>query len=117
MPDEYNKAMNLSRPILLCHQNEDFRTLLREMLTKYGFFHVMEANSINDVTERDFHSHFVIVEGKNVPSALAGRKDFLAVTNAEDPSALSQVARFGTTHFISFPFSSQKLVSKLNDLF
>ncbi len=36
--------MNLTIQVLICDTNEDFRTLVREMLGKNGFFHVLESN-------------------------------------------------------------------------
>jgi CheY-like chemotaxis protein len=43
--------MNLSNPILICDENEEFRILVRDMLTKNGFFHVLEALNSTEAAE------------------------------------------------------------------
>jgi len=113
-PERYNGTMNLSQPILLCHQNEDFRSLIRDMLTKNGFFHVVEANSPSEMSEKELSTHFLVLEGKSlVTSMLSDKKNFLIIAQSEDPKTLTQVAVLGPEHFLSFPFSSQRLIGRI----
>ena len=43
--------MNFSNPILICDENVEFRILVRDMLTKNGFFHIVEASNENEARE------------------------------------------------------------------
>lgn len=112
--------MNYAIPILVCHQNDDFRSHLREMLTKHGFFHVIEAATEEEMKtfltqEKDF---FAIVEAEmadhKVLSVLNERKSgFLFLTKSDSPKTMDLAVQMGVSHLLSFPFSSQQLVEMI----
>lgn len=114
--------MNLSAPVLICHESEDFRSLLREMLTRNGFFHILESHSTEECSSllRSAESlQLLFIQAsllnENVSENLEG-KNFLILVQAEDPSAMQLAARYGVGHLLSFPFSSQYLLEKIRSL-
>ena len=42
--------MNLSIPILICDEREEIRLLIKNMLAKQGFFHMIEVQSGIELT-------------------------------------------------------------------
>lgn len=115
--------MNLATPILIANPNEDFRSLLREMLTKHGFFHVLEASNSIELQEmvlREKKNCFILVQAslldKELIPVLLSQKDYIIVAQPDDEAALPLVARFGVGHFMSFPFSSQNLLDKIQQI-
>lgn len=115
--------MNLSAPVVIGHKNEDFRTLLRDMLTKHGFFHVLEAASAEEFSMRikaEDKSSLLLVDSNLVDesllSGLNGKSQFLIIIQPDDTKALKLAAKFGVKHFISFPFSSQLLIERIREL-
>lgn len=113
--------MNLATPILICHENEDFRTLLRTMLTKHGFFHVLDSSNLMELQElmkKEARSSFLLIEAEllneTMISKLTNSKEFLIILRQNEESALTLTARLGIKHFLSFPFSSQHLFEKIN---
>lgn len=115
--------MNLATPILIANQNEDFRSLLREMLTKHGFFHVLEASSTDELIEmmtKEKKNCFVIVQGPFINERFAPllleQKDYIILAQPDDEKSLPLVARFGVRRFMSFPFSSKDLLTKIQKI-
>lgn len=114
--------MNLSNPILICDENEEFRILIRDMLTKNGFFHVLEA--VNDTEAlavlKDQKGFFVIVESKFITSslsaALKNQKNFIVFADKNNVDSVILAAKLGVEHVMSFPFHSKKLIEKINSL-
>lgn len=112
--------MNLARPFATCYQNEDFRNFLREMLTKHGFFHVAETSTsieLMDILAKQSESHFVIIHAdlitRDIIPILNKKNDFIIIGSNNDQLMLSLAASFGVKRFLSFPFSSQKLLEKI----
>lgn len=112
--------MNLSIPIVICDENEDIRLLLKEMLTKYGFFHLLEANSSEEVLSLIMNDHFVIIHknllNQNIKKILSERKNFLIISQSDAQETVNLSAQFGVRHMISFPYTSKALVEKINEL-
>jgi len=113
--------MNLATPILICANNDDFRSLLREMLIKHGFFHLLEATSSEELIELSLKEKkipFIMVQGElineGVNDILRGKKDLLILIQPSHTKTLALTARYGVENFLSFPFSSQQLFNKLS---
>lgn len=114
--------MNFSNPILICDENEDFRILIRDMLTKNGFFHVVEASDANEAIEymRGKNDYLVLIDSKvlsgEVSSSLEKQKDYVIFSENSDPKTALLAARVGVHHIMSYPFHSRKLMEKINSL-
>ncbi len=115
--------MNLATPILICDQSEEFRGLLRDMLTKHGFFHVVEAASPEE-SLLGLKSHekslFTIIRddflNEEIIQLLIKNNTYVIMAQPEKPQTTAYAARLGVLHFLSFPFSSQKLLEKINQI-
>ena len=115
--------MNLATPILIFHLSEDFRSLLRDMLGKHGFFHVLEATSaeeVQNVMKKEGSSLFLLMQGdllnESIMSKLKANKNFLVFVQQEENKTLSLAARLGLSHLVTFPFSSQSLLQKIKSI-
>jgi DNA-binding NtrC family response regulator len=112
--------MDQSAPIIICDQNEDFRLLLREMLSRHGFFHVLETSSSQSLLEaisNEKRSPFVLVQGGLIDASilpiLSTSENFIIIAQSDDDAIVPLVARFGVKRFLGLPFSSQRLLEKL----
>ena len=121
--DCYNEVMNLSTPILICDHSEEFRGLLRDMLTKHGFFHVVEAASKEESLQSIKNlqkSFFTIIRdeflNEEVIQLLIRDNAYVIMAQPEKTQTTLLAARLGVSRFISFPFSSQKLLEKINEI-
>ncbi len=93
------------------------------MLTRSGFFHVMEASSSSDLVEiikRDKKNHFILIElalinEQTLP--LLNNNKFIIISQPNDQRVVSVAARFGVEKFLNFPFSSQNLITKIQQRF
>lgn len=108
-------------PVLVASQNEDFRHLLREMLEKSGFFHILEASSESEITsffknhqEYSFSLIHQSVMNPALVQLLKKSKKFLVIAQSENESLLNWTAQLGVDRFLSFPFSSTRLLEKIN---
>lgn len=114
--------MNFSNPILICDENEDFRVLIRDMLTKNGFFHVVEASNADEAIEflSQKNDYLVLADSKIVNEtlspALQKQKDYVIFADNTDPKTAFLAARIGVHHIMSYPLHSRKLVDKINSL-
>ena len=114
--------MNFSNPILICDENEEFRILIRDMLTKNGFFHVLEASSTEEAMQilNEKHDFFVLIQSKaltaEISSILEAQKNFIVFADNQDERTTTLGARLGVHHIMSFPFHSRKLMDKINSL-
>lgn len=114
--------MNLSNPILICDENEEFRILVRDILTKNGFFHVIEAVNSEEAYEhlKNKNEYFVIIEAKAINSevnaVLKKQKNFIVFADNNEPNTVLLSAKLGVEHVMSFPFHSKKLIDKINSL-
>jgi len=112
--------MNLSIPIIICDENEEVRRLIKEMLIKNGFFHLVEAHTREEVTQLTATNHFIIIHKKlldeNIKQQILRTKHYLIVAQNDDEDTAKLSAVFGVKHLISFPYTSRVLVEKINSL-
>ena len=112
--------MNLSIPIIICDENDDIRLLLKEMLTKHGYFHLVEAHSSEEMLQLISDEQFVLIHNNlvsdQIKKALSQRKNFLIIAQQDSFEMINLAAHFGVNHLISFPCTSKALVEKINML-
>ena len=114
--------MNYPNPILICDENENFRSLLRDMLTKNGFFHVIEAAKADEALSlmKQSKDFLVLITAHQFSSelidSLQTQKSFLVFAEGKDTNTLTLAARLGVNHIISYPFHSQKLIEKIHSM-
>lgn len=114
--------MNFSNPILICDENEDFRILITDMLTKNGFFHILEATSSSEIIEilNKKIDLFILIEAKaltlQIISLLERQRNYIIFAENKDASTLNLAAKLGVNHIMSYPFNSRKLIEKINSL-
>ncbi len=112
--------MNLSIPIIICDENEDIRLLLKEMLTKHGYFHLVEASTPEEVLQLITNEQFVLIHknllNEKIISLLSQRTNFLIISQSDASETVNLSARFGVKHLISFPYTSKGLAEKINRL-
>lgn len=114
--------MNYSNPILICDDNQEFRALVRDMLTKNGFFHVMEVASGEEAIEilRVKKDYFVLMNSRQVTveitDYLLSQNNYIIFADNADPLTLSLSAKLGVNHIMSYPFHSKKLMDKIHSL-
>lgn len=112
--------MKHSLPLVICDENEAARLLLKSMLTKHGFFHLIEAQNQEELLPWLNDDQFILIHKRLVNDELRNklslRKNFLIIAQADDPQTVDLAAFFGVKHFISFPYSSKGLVEKINSL-
>lgn len=115
--------MRHSLPILLCSKNEDYRTLIREMLGKSGYFHVLEAGNTDETSEL-LKGHaagaLTIIQydllSEEISSALKKNGQFIVLSQSDSEDSIVKAAILGVEHFLSFPFSSRHLMEKIEQL-
>lgn len=114
--------MNFSRPILICQSNEETRLLTRDMLTKNGFFHVVEASTTNEILEflNEKKDYLVLIESNllnsEIDQRLLAQKNFLVFVDHLDPKTLGHSTKLGLTHLLSYPVHAKKLMEKISSL-
>lgn len=115
--------MRHSLPIFLCSSNEDFRSLIREMLGKNGFFHVLEAGNSEETSEllkEHAESGLTIIQGnllnEEVTNRLKKNRQFIVLSQTDTDESIMKAALLGVEHFLSFPFSSRHLMEKIDQL-
>ena len=114
--------MNFAKPILICDENEEFRSLVREMLTKNGFFHIVEASTASEALHllREKKEYFIIIHpsflNRDIQSLLSQTSHFLILANSDQDDTVMLAARLGVNHILSFPIHSRKLMDKINSM-
>jgi DNA-binding NtrC family response regulator len=114
--------MNHSNPVLICDETEEFRILIRDMLTKNGFFHIMEASTPKEVLSylKLKNNFLVLIDSKlfsqEILTFLNRQKDFLFFINDSDEKAVQITSRVGLKRIISHPLHSRKLMNKINSI-
>ncbi len=112
--------MNLSNPIIICDENEEIRLLLKEMLTKHGYFHLLEASSQEEIKQLISEEQFILIHknllDEDLNRRLSHRENYLIIAQNDDEQTVILSATFGVKHIISFPYSSRGLVEKINSL-
>lgn len=116
--------MNYANPILICDENEEFRILIRDMLTKNGFFHILEASNPGEAIEilKDRKNYLLLLEARmlnenqNLIKEILNKKNFIVFADHHESSILGLVAKLGVEHIMSYPVHSKKLLDKINSL-
>lgn len=115
--------MQHSLPVLLCSSNEDFRSLIREMLAKNGFFHVLEAgdkSETSDLLKGQGQNALAIIQvdllNEEISKSLMRSKKFIILSQSESDEDIVKAAILGVDHFLSFPFSSRLLLEKIEKI-
>jgi DNA-binding response OmpR family regulator len=115
--------MRHSLPILLCSSNEDFRSLVREMLGKNGFFHVLEAGNreeTKDLIRSQGQTALTIIQidllNEDVSQNLKKNGQFIVLSQSVTEENIVKAAILGVDHFLSFPFSSRHLMEKIEKI-
>jgi DNA-binding NtrC family response regulator len=112
--------MNFSNPILICDENEEFRILLRDILTKNGFFHVVEASSLEEAMDylKIKNEYFVLINAESVTNdslkILSDQKSFLVLAENATPTTISLASKIGIDKILSHPIHTRKLMNKIN---
>lgn len=121
--DCYDLLMNFSTPVLICDSNEEFRVLLKEMLTKNGYFYVLEATSTDEIKKflSEVNEKFVIIEmrmiNEDISSLLQKHQKYLVLAKKEDDQIIPKSVSLGSENFLNYPIHSQKLISKMVSLY
>jgi response regulator of citrate/malate metabolism len=116
--------MDLSTPIYICESNEEFRNLLRDMLAKQGFFHLLESaepqESLQSLKEFKGKKPFLLVEksflNQDNLGYLSKIKSFLILSQPDEMETIQLASRFGVKHIIGFPFTSKTLVERMKKI-
>ncbi|MFL5783624.1 MAG: hypothetical protein ACJ76H_03370 [Bacteriovoracaceae bacterium] len=115
--------MRHSLPILLCSSNEDYRALVREMLGKNGFFHVLEASDsreTKDLMKGQAQNALTIIHidlvDDEISKSLRKSGPFIVLSQSDSEENIVKSAILGVEHFLSFPFSSRHLLEKIEKL-
>lgn len=113
--------MNSANPIFICHNNEDFRILLRDMLTKHGFFNVIDSSSLEallPLEKKESQEPFWIFESElideNILCKFSKKNRLIVLVQAKNENAFKWATTFGTKNLLQFPFSSKILFEKLS---
>ena len=115
--------MNYANPILICDENEEFRILIRDMLTRNGFFHILEASDKCEAIEYliENEDFFVLVDakllGEELMHHLRKQKEFIIFANKAEANTATLAAKLGVERILSYPVHSRKLMEKLNTFF
>lgn len=112
-----------SLPILVASENEDFRSFLRSQFEKNGFFHIFEAHSSQEVEEflkgqkeKSFTLLHHTLMSRAIIDSLHERKEFIVIAPKENQELTVWTAQLGVEHFMSFPFSAKRLMSKMSEI-
>lgn len=114
--------MNLSMPIIIYEEREEISAVLRDMLTKHGFFHLFEfrdEKEMMDVIDSE-DRQFLILNSKFISSKLqkiiSKRRNFLIFSQPDDEKTIHLANIYGVDHILSFPYSSKVLIEKIGQL-
>ena len=114
--------MNFSNPILVYSHNEQFRLLIRDMLMKNGFFHIVEsATETETVNYLNLKKDYVIlIDSKiltpHIQKLLNKQKDFLVFSDKADELTGALAAKIGTGKILCYPLHSRKLMDKIGQI-
>lgn len=105
--------------MLICDQNEEFRGLIREMLTKNGFFHIVEASTQEEAQAflREKKDYFLLIHTSllkgDFAQEIAAHSHYLAFGDEESTSEVIMATTLGVDHVMTFPLHSRKLLKKI----
>lgn len=106
--------------ILIFHSNDEFRSMLKDMLIKHGFFYLLDTGSDEvfwKLKEKN-KTHFTLVENNLVNQQLIEQfktdsSSFLILGQTTEKKTHLLSTLFGVSAIMSFPFPSQKLAQKI----
>lgn len=106
--------------LLIFHSNNEFRSMMKDMLVKHGFFYLLdtaESEVFWELKEKN-SKHFILVENKLVDKKLieqfsSKKSHFLILGQTDEKKTHELSTLFGTDAIISFPFPSEKLREKI----
>jgi len=113
-----------TRTFLIYHQNEVFRTLIKEMLTKIGYYHILENAHFEKSNDKfsfnpEINESFILIDGelinKEVSKTLTKNKNYLILCSPNTENIFKLSVVHGVHRILTFPFSSQFLSGKIND--
>lgn len=113
--------MNLSMLIIICEEREEVSAFLREMLTKHGFFHLLELQEEELVTNIHHDDHqFLLLNSKflsaRINKIISNKRNFLIFSQPDDEKTIHLANLYGAKHILSFPYSSKTLIEKISQL-
>lgn len=93
------------------------------MLTEHGFFHIIEASTGDEgyqVMKTDSGPLLTLIQLSNINdeimTELTKKNSFLILSPMETVNMTNLVAKFGVKNFLAFPFSSKKLIEKIEHI-
>lgn len=114
-----------TRTFFIYHQNEVFRNLIKEMLTKIGYYHILESASFENPYDKfsfnmEINDSFILVDGelitKEVSIFLKKNKKYIILCSHNIENIFTLSVEHGVQSILTFPFSSQSLSVKINDI-
>ncbi len=91
------------------------------MLTKHGFFHVLEAANEDETLQaikQEKKPVFILIQQDvldgELIEILSKRKNFIVIGQPDQPQTVNLAARLGVKHILNFPFSSLILLDKIS---
>ena len=118
--DCYAKLMNTSQPLVVCDSRDEFRSLLREMLSSQGFFHIIELTSSNEILaflSSRKPTAFTLIQRElltpEILEHLREKESFLVLAQSDMKETIDLIPQVGLRHFLNFPFSSRSLLERM----
>jgi hypothetical protein len=113
-----------SKTLLICHQNEFYRNLIADMLSRLGFYHILEIESaaIHNLIEIFANNKdvFLLIQSKqinNLNLSFLMKQNFLILEDGSKSLTLDQSIRFGHERILTFPFTSNDLNTSIKKFF
>lgn len=107
-------------PLLIFHSNNEFRSMLKDMLIKHGFFYLLDTgdNEIFWELREKNKKHFILIENNLVDKEIIGQfsthqSNFLILGQTDEKKTHELSTLFGSNAIMSFPFPSEKLREKI----
>ncbi len=115
--------MNPTIPFLICHKNEDFRNLLKEMLSKMGFYHILDIESLSSELKSNVllnkKNIFLLIEEEQTHSKsfeILSHEKIIILAKSESKNLIKTIAHHGLEKVLTFPFTSEYLAKKISHL-
>lgn len=92
------------------------------MLTKNGFFHIIETNGPDEASEyfKEKNKYLVLVDSKVITNEMIdyikNQKEFLIMADSSEQITIELAVKIGVKHILSYPLYSKKLINKMNSL-
>lgn len=90
------------------------------MLTRNGFFHVVEASNTDEAIEylKIKNEYFVLISANALTNdslqLLADQKSFLVLADNSNPKTIFLASKLGVDKIVSHPIHTRKLMNKIN---